>query len=160
MIKFHSIVTIPHTHTHTHTVCIRNFKLPCSNIRLLYTTPRKIKKIIKSLKLKNTRGYDEILMKILKVSTPLIPTPLTYICNKPISLSILLCWLKFSEINTIYKKGDRTDINNFRPISLLKSFSKILEKVIYTRLYQHIKQKNILQTTNMASGIIQLKRSP
>ena len=38
------------------------------------------------------------------------------------------------------------DITNFRPISLLTSFSKILEKVIYTRLYQHINQNNILAT--------------
>ena len=37
-------------------------------------------------------------------------------------------------------------ITNFRPISLLTSFSKILEKVIYTRLYQHINQNNILVT--------------
>ena len=38
------------------------------------------------------------------------------------------------------------DITNFRPISLLTSFSKILEKVIYTILYQHINQNNILAT--------------
>jgi len=38
------------------------------------------------------------------------------------------------------------DITNFRPISLLTSFSKILEKVIYTRLYQHINQDNISAT--------------
>jgi len=46
----------------------------------------------------------------------------------------------------LHKKGDRTDITNFRPISLLISFSKILEKVIYTRLYQHINQNNIFAT--------------
>ena len=38
------------------------------------------------------------------------------------------------------------DITNFRPISLFTSFSKILEKVIYTRLHQHINQNNILAT--------------
>jgi len=37
------------------------------------------------------------------------------------------------------------DMTNFRPISLLTSFSKILE-VIYTRLYQHLNQNNILTT--------------
>ena len=36
------------------------------------------------------------------------------------------------------------DITNFRPISLLTYFSKILEKVIYTRLFQHMNQTNIL----------------
>ena len=35
------------------------------------------------------------------------------------------------------------DITNFLPISLLTSFSKILEKAVYTRLYQHINQNNI-----------------
>jgi hypothetical protein len=48
--------------------------------------------------------------------------------------------------NTIHNKGDRTDINNFRPVSLLTSFTKILGKVIYTRLYQHMNQNNILAT--------------
>jgi len=38
----------------------------------------------------------------------------------------------------------RTDITHFRPISLLTSFSKILEKVIYSRSYQHINQNNTL----------------
>jgi len=36
------------------------------------------------------------------------------------------------------------NITNFRPVSLLTSFPKILEKVIYTRIYQHINQNNIL----------------
>jgi len=53
------------------------------------------------------------------------------------------------------------DIPNFRTISLLTSFSKTLERVIYTRLYQHVKQNNILATENMASEIIsQMKKPP
>jgi hypothetical protein len=38
------------------------------------------------------------------------------------------------------------DITNFTPIFLFTSFSKILEKVIYTSLYRHINQNNILAT--------------
>jgi len=48
----------------------KNFKLPCSNMKLKYTTPKEIEKMIKSLKSKNSHGYDGIPMKILKVSTP------------------------------------------------------------------------------------------
>ena len=83
-----------------------------------------------------------------------ITSPLTYICNKSLSLGIFLCWLRFSEINLLYINWDRTDINKFRPISLLTSFWKILEKVIFTTHQTN----NILHTTNMASGIIQMKR--
>jgi hypothetical protein len=47
--------------------------------------------------------------------------------------------LKYSEIKPIYKKGDKTLITNYRPISLLTVFSNIFEKVIYKRLY-YLKQ--------------------
>ena len=102
--------------------------------------------IIQSLKAKNSHGYDGIPTKILKISTPFITSPLTYICNISLSSGIFPSRLKFSEIIPVHKKGNRMDITNFRPISLLTSFSKILEKVIYARLYQHIDQNNILAT--------------
>jgi len=52
--------------------------------------------------------------------------------------------LKFSEIKPMYKKGDKTLIANYRPISLLPVFSKIFEKVIYKRLCYHLTSNNIL----------------
>jgi len=54
--------------------------------------------------------------------------------------------LKYSEIKPIYKKGDKTQFENYRPISLLPVFSKIFEKVLYKRLYNHLSLNNILVT--------------
>jgi hypothetical protein len=58
------------------------FKLSFSNTKIKYTMPKEIEKIITSLKSKNSYGYDGIPTKILKVNTPFITSPLTYICNK------------------------------------------------------------------------------
>ena len=65
---------------------------------------RKIISIIKSLKTKNSSGYDNISTKLLKISASYICSPLTYICNKSISIGIFPEQLKYSIIKPLYKK--------------------------------------------------------
>jgi hypothetical protein len=52
--------------------------------------------------------------------------------------------LKFSDVKPLFKKGNKTDFTNYRPISLLTLFSKIIEKIIYKRLYKHLLINNVL----------------
>jgi len=52
--------------------------------------------------------------------------------------------LKYSIIKPLYKKGNKKDVCNYRPIALLTSFSKILEKVIQIRLLDHLHKNNII----------------
>ena len=103
-----------------------------------YATTYEIYKIIKSLKTKTSYGYDETPIKTLKLSTPFIISPLTYICNKPLSSGVFPERLNYATIELVCKKGDKLLTKNYRPISLLTSFSKIIEKLIYVRLYEHI----------------------
>jgi hypothetical protein len=51
--------------------------------------------------------------------------------------------MKYSQVYPIYKKGEKSEISNYRPISVLTSFSKILENVIFNRLHTHVSD-NIL----------------
>ena len=118
----------------------RIFKHPLSHMTLTPTTFNEISKIIKSLKNKSSSGYDEIPLKILKVSIPFIKSPLTYIINKSITNDIFPECLKYYQINPVFKKGYKSD----RPIALLTSFSNIFEKVIYKRIYQHVISNSIL----------------
>jgi len=52
--------------------------------------------------------------------------------------------LKFSLVKPIYKSGDKSSPSNYRSISLLPAFSKIFEKVIYKRLFDHLNNNAIL----------------
>jgi sarcosine oxidase/L-pipecolate oxidase len=47
-------------------------------------------------------------------------------------------------VKPVHKKGSKQDLSNYRPISLLPAFSKVLEKIIYVRLYTHLLNKKIL----------------
>jgi len=84
-------------------------------------------------------GYDEISTQILEISSPL-----NYICNKVLVTGFLLSHLKYSKIKPLYKKGDKNNKVNCRPISILPSFSKVFEKVTNIRLLEHINNNKIL----------------
>ena len=81
--------------------------------------------------------------RILKVSAPCVLFPRKYVFNKILSTGLFPEKLKFSEVKPLYKKGYKTEFSNYRPISLLTSFFKIIEKIIYKRLYCHL-NNNIL----------------
>jgi hypothetical protein len=81
---------------------------------------------------------------VLKTCAPFISSPLNYICNLIIFSGNFPERLKYSEIKPLYKKGDKNQITNYRPISLLTAFSKIIENVILHRLVDHLIKYKIL----------------
>jgi hypothetical protein len=120
------------------------FPTPFPEMESKPATAKEIENIIRSLKPKKSNGYDEISVNILKASAPAIISPLTYICNRVLSGGVFPSRLKYSEIIPLFKTGDKTNMMNYRPISLLTSFSKVIEKVIFARLLNHIKDNKIL----------------
>jgi hypothetical protein len=82
--------------------------------------------------------------KILKISAQFINSPLSYICNKSMLSGTFPTKLKYAIVKPLLKKGDKENIANCRPISLLTSFSSVFEKIIYDRLLKHIETNNIL----------------
>jgi hypothetical protein len=69
---------------------------------------------------------------------------LSYIYNYSLHTDIFPDHLKTAVVKPLCKKGDKFNFSNFRPILLLPSFTKILEKVIYSRLSRHLQTNNIL----------------
>jgi hypothetical protein len=59
-------------------------------------------------------------------------------------MGICLDGLKYANIIPCFKKGDVTEIANYRPISLLRSFSKLFEILVFSRLKQHLVSNDIL----------------
>jgi len=104
-------------------MCINN---PFDNITWKYVSTQEVKRVISSLKNSNSAGYDEITTRLLKFSTPYIISPLTYICNSALNTGVFPNRLKYATVTPIHKKGDTNSMSNYRPISLLTAFPKIL----------------------------------
>jgi hypothetical protein len=120
------------------------FGSPFPKIQISKTTSVEIERIIKSLKSSCTYGYDEISNYILKACKTFISAPLSYSCNRILFEVVFPDGLKYAIIIPVFKKGDRKDLSNYRPKTILTSFNKIFEKVMYSRLVQHLNDHNIL----------------
>ena len=103
-------------------------------------TESEIYEINKCLKWKTLYGYDEVPSWIVKLSLPFISSPLIYICNKMLSTDTFPTCLKFSQVFPLFKKGNKTEMSDYRPVSLLTFFSKNFEKLFITDYYNTIKK--------------------
>ena len=74
----------------------------------------------------------------------IISHPLAIIINKSLELGYFPNSLKKACVTPIFKEGDKTDINNYRPISVLPTFSKIYEKIVYKQLYEYLERNSYL----------------
>ena len=96
--------------------------------------------------LKNTKsvGIDNISSFILKTSAPVIVKSLTYLINKSLLEGIFPNRWKTAKIIPVFKKGDKMQPDNYRPISLLSCASKVLEKVVQKQLLNYLRINGIL----------------
>ncbi len=96
---------------------------------------------VMNLKNKDSSGIDNISNKLLKKVIFPILQPLTELINQSTLLGIVPNSVKIAKVIPIYKQEDENLIKNYRPISLLISISKILEKIVYKQLYNFVKDK-------------------
>ena len=101
------------------------------------------KKIVMSLK-EGAPGVDEITAKALKHVVDFVVPPISHVCGLSLSQGHFPRELKLAKIIPLYKSNDPSVFNNYRPISLLSVFSKLLEKVVYERLYDYLTTLQIL----------------
>ena len=91
---------------------------PTCEAEILHTTTH--------LKASSSEGYDNVSTKLLKQTVKEVATPLAHIVNLSLSHGIFPNDMKLAKIVPIFKNGNTKVFNNYRPISILPAFSKIL----------------------------------
>lgn len=99
---------------------------------------------IKSLDPKKSTGHDGIGAKIIKLCPEIFATNLCKIFNKSIDNGEYPSDMKIARVIALFKKGNKNDPNNYRPISLLSCFNKIFERLICKQLLSFLEKYNIL----------------
>ena len=107
-------------------------------------TEREVSELISNINPNKASGPDGISPRILKMAGQTIVPSLTRLIK--LSLRTGEVPKKWKEANVIplHKKGARDQINNYRPVSLLPAASKILERVIFKKVYNYLNENNLL----------------
>ena len=121
-----------------------------SSIFLYPTSPFEIKQHINETSPKFSASWDEMSSAVLKYLPDCIINVLSYIFNLSLCQGKFISSFKHAKLIPVYKKGDSKILTDYRPISLLPSFSKILEKIFYKRLYSFFSRFNLF--SNSQSG--------
>ena len=110
-------------------------------------TLNELKKAFCSLKTNRSAGYDDISYNVVKNCFGELCDlcdPLLHIFNLSYSSGIFPDSLKIGKVTPKYKAGNSSDLDNYRPISVLLCFSKILERIIYNIVYTYLQKNKIL----------------
>jgi len=123
-----------------------NYDRVIPDLLLGNTTPEHILKIISKFKPKPSCDIHGVSTKMIKFIGPEIAKPLAYIFNLSLRTGVFPQKLKQCRVIPIFKAGNRLDADNYRPISLLSSISKILEKIVAEKLLFHLTENDLLYT--------------
>ena len=107
-------------------------------------TVKVVRKIMKQMKKKKSKGNDGITQECLLLGGEALADPLTEIINKSIETSTFPTQWKEAVVVPILKKGDTKDPKNYRPVSCLAAASKVLEKVVCDQLTKFIEVHKLL----------------
>ena len=99
---------------------------------------------ISTLKNDSAPGLDGISIKLIKLIHKDILLPITHIINLIFKTGHVPNYFKQYVVTPVFKDGTKNKIQNYRPISLINNFAKILEKCLKDRLISFLKSKNIL----------------
>ena len=115
-----------------------------NSLVLSETNVTEIEKIIDRLPNKASSGYDGVSNILLKKLGKSLSYPLGIIFNQSIATGCFPDRMKVAEIIPLYKGREEDQVVNYRPVSLLMTTSKILEKIIYNRVSKFLTKYNIL----------------
>lgn len=107
-------------------------------------TKREVENVISRLPAKKSTGLDEVPVTLIKHCSSVISEPLSHVLNKSVVDGEFPELLKVAVVVPIFKKGDTKCVENYRPIALLSIFSKIMEKLVFDRIFAFLNSFNIL----------------
>ena len=133
---------------------LRSFALSRLSADTTFTIPEikidQITEIILKISNNKATGHDDISVPVVKEILPAFVSQLCDILNLSITTNVFPEKWKIAQVTPLHKEGIQNDINNHRPISILPTLSKILEKHVANSLFKFLRDNNLIYNLQSA----------
>lgn len=113
------------------------FNIPLTNIMFIHN-------FLSNLNVNKSTGFDNIGPRILKMSADVLAPSLMFIVNTSLITGEFPCSWKEAKVKPLFKSGAKDDKNNYRPISILPTVSKLIEKWVESQFSNYLNEHNLL----------------
>ena len=89
-------------------------------------------------------GLDNISARFIRECADLISVPISDLFNKSLTSGIFPDDWKSARVIPLFKQGERSDLNNYRPISVISVIAKVFERIVYDQLYSFLAKEDVI----------------
>ena len=118
-----------------------------SNFSFQYISVEYVYDQILNLSNSKSPGVDNIDVKLIKTAASVICYSLAYICNLSLATSVFPSEWKKAKVIPVFKSGSKTNVGNYRPISVLSIVSKVIERAVHDQVYSYLTDNNLLSSS-------------
>ena len=115
-----------------------------TDFQIPFTNQTFVRNFLLNLNVRKSTGLDNIGPRILKLSANVIAPTLLFIINKSIYTGKFPRDWKEAKVKPLFKNGSKEDVNNYRPISILPTISKLIEKWVESQFFKYLNEFNLL----------------
>ena len=117
-----------------------------SSLNLKKMEASSVLKLLNGVKVNKATGIDKISNRNLKIAALVIYKNLTDLFNLSITSGVFPSDWKIAKVSPLFKLGDLSNANNYRPISVLPTIAQIFKRLIFDQLYTYVNENNFLYT--------------
>ena len=125
------------------------YPAPYVTLDFIEVTPEEVYKVLKNLNIGKASGPDGIHNRILCDGAAQLAYPLCDLFNASLNLCAVPSSWKMSNVCPIFKGGDPSILPNYRPVSLLNTIEKVLEKIIFNHVFSYLSQSNFFYSVSI-----------
>ena len=106
--------------------------------------PQKVTKLLKAIDVNKATGHDKIPNRLLEIAAGVVAPIFTGIFNQSLVTGIFPSNWKMAKVSPVFQNSSKSDLKNYRPISVIPTAAKIFEKIFYDQLYQYLNDNGLL----------------